>query len=73
MITHVSVVTVYVTDQERAGAFYTDKLGFEVRRDDPMSETARWLEVAPKGLHAVLVAFSRSSSPAPTSTPPTRS
>src|SRR6266545_1248726 len=52
MITHVSVVTVYVTDQERAGAFYTDKLGFEVRRDDPMSETARWLEVAPKGLHA---------------------
>jgi predicted enzyme related to lactoylglutathione lyase len=52
MISHVSVVTVYVNDQERARAFYTDKLGFEVRRDDPMSETARWLEVAPKGLHS---------------------
>ena len=52
MITHVSVVSVYVHDQDRARAFYTDKLGFEVRRDDPMSATARWLEVAPTGLPA---------------------
>jgi lactoylglutathione lyase len=52
MISHVSIVTVYVSDQDRALEFYTGKLGFEVRRDEPMSETARWVEVAPVGLQA---------------------
>lgn len=38
---------VYVLDQDRAKAFYTDKLGFEVR-DDVTMGTFRWLTVAPK-------------------------
>jgi catechol 2,3-dioxygenase-like lactoylglutathione lyase family enzyme len=48
MIRKMSHVTVYVLDQERAKAFYTDKLGFEIKADVTMGEF-RWLTVAPKG------------------------
>lgn len=47
MITKLSHYTVYVTDQERAKAFYTEKLGFEVR-DDVRAGNFRWLTVGPK-------------------------
>ena len=47
MITKHSHSTVYVLDQDRAKAFYTDKLGFEVRDDAKMGDF-RWLTVAPK-------------------------
>lgn len=51
MIRRVSHTTVYVLDQDRAKAFYTDKLGFEVRQDVSMPEMGgfRWLTVGPKG------------------------
>jgi predicted enzyme related to lactoylglutathione lyase len=48
MITHLSHATAYVLDQDRAKAFYTDKLGFEVRNDVAM-DGFRWLTVGPKG------------------------
>jgi catechol 2,3-dioxygenase-like lactoylglutathione lyase family enzyme len=57
MITRLAVCTVCVSDQDKARAFYTEKLGFEVRRDDPMGPNARWLEVAPKGGEASIVLF----------------
>jgi len=47
MITKQSHATVYVIDQDRAKAFYTEKLGFEVR-DDAKMGNFRWLTVAPK-------------------------
>lgn len=47
MITKHSHSTVYVLDQDRAKAFYTEKLGFEVR-DDATLGNFRWLTVAPK-------------------------
>ena len=47
MITKLSHATAYVTDQDRAKAFYTEKLGFEVREDARMG-SFRWLTVAPK-------------------------
>jgi predicted enzyme related to lactoylglutathione lyase len=47
MITRHSHTTVYVLDQDRAKAFYTEKLGFEVRDDAKMGDF-RWLTVAPK-------------------------
>jgi predicted enzyme related to lactoylglutathione lyase len=47
MITKHSHSTVWVTDQDRAKAFYTEKLGFEVRDDARMGDF-RWLTVAPK-------------------------
>jgi predicted enzyme related to lactoylglutathione lyase len=43
-----SHTSVYVLDQDRAKAFYTEKLGFEVREDQTMGEF-RWLTVSPKG------------------------
>ena len=48
MIRKLSHTTIYVLDQDRAKAFYTEKLGFEVRQDVKM-EGFRWLTVAPKG------------------------
>jgi predicted enzyme related to lactoylglutathione lyase len=47
MIIRHSHSTVYVTDQDRAKTFYTEKLGFEVR-DDARLGNFRWLTVAPK-------------------------
>jgi catechol 2,3-dioxygenase-like lactoylglutathione lyase family enzyme len=45
MITHVSLATVWVNDQEQAKAFYTDKLGFEVGDDVTLGDGYRWLTV----------------------------
>jgi predicted enzyme related to lactoylglutathione lyase len=47
MIIKHSHSTVYVLDQDNAKAFYTEKLGFEVR-DDVRMGNFRWLTVAPK-------------------------
>jgi hypothetical protein len=50
-ISNIGVVMFAVTDQDAALAFYTKKLGFEVRGDTRFGENAemRWLEVAPPG------------------------
>ena len=49
-ITDVMNIGVPVTDQDRALAFYTEKLGFETRRDVPLPQFGgRWIEVAPAG------------------------
>jgi len=42
----VVVVSVPVSDQDRAKAFYVDTLGFEVVKDDSMPGL-RWVQVAP--------------------------
>jgi catechol 2,3-dioxygenase-like lactoylglutathione lyase family enzyme len=46
MITHVSLVTLWVTDQDEARDFYVDKLGFVERNDVTMGEGFRWLTIA---------------------------
>jgi catechol 2,3-dioxygenase-like lactoylglutathione lyase family enzyme len=46
MITHVSLATVWVNDQDEAKAFYVDKLGFQVGTDISMGDGYRWLTVA---------------------------
>jgi predicted enzyme related to lactoylglutathione lyase len=45
-----------VADQDAALAFYTEKLGFELRSDTPFGANGemRWLEVAPPGSRARL-------------------
>lgn len=48
-ITQVGTIGVPVTDQDRALAFYLEKLGFETRIDSPYGEGERWIEVAPPG------------------------
>lgn len=44
MITRLSVTTIWVTDQNEALRFYTEKLGFEIRADVTAGEY-RWLTV----------------------------
>ncbi|MBT2393186.1 VOC family protein [Streptomyces sp. ISL-1] len=51
-ITHASFVTLPVTDQDRAKAFYNGVLGFEVTADREMPP-GRWLQVAPEGAQTV--------------------
>ena len=45
MITQIKFVGVPVSDQDRALAFYTDKLGFEVATDQAMGPGRRWIEL----------------------------
>ena len=53
----ITLSSVFVDDQDRALAFYTEKLGFEVAADVPLGEH-RWLTVvspdAPDGTQLVL-------------------
>jgi catechol 2,3-dioxygenase-like lactoylglutathione lyase family enzyme len=45
----VTVVSVPVSDQERAKQFYVDTLGFELRGDDDTVPGIRWVIVGPRG------------------------
>jgi catechol 2,3-dioxygenase-like lactoylglutathione lyase family enzyme len=47
--THVLLLSVPVTDQDRARDFYLDVLGFELVREEAMGPGMRWVQVAPKG------------------------
>jgi lactoylglutathione lyase len=55
-ISNIGVAMFTVADQDAALAFYTEKLGFEVRGDTRFGEHGemRWLEVAPPGSTARL-------------------
>lgn len=48
MIRKMSHTTIYVTNQQKALEFYTEKLGFEVRTDFTMQGGFRWLTVGLK-------------------------
>jgi catechol 2,3-dioxygenase-like lactoylglutathione lyase family enzyme len=48
-IRDVTVVSVPVSDQDRAKKFYTDTLGFQLIRDDDSVPGIRWIQVAPPG------------------------
>jgi catechol 2,3-dioxygenase-like lactoylglutathione lyase family enzyme len=54
VIDQVQIVSVPVSDQERAKNFYVNTLGFEVREDTPFGEGMRWIEVAPEDSTASL-------------------
>lgn len=57
MITHAKFVGVYVSDQQRALDFFTNKLGFDLIQDEPLGEGRRWIEVAPPGAQTGLALF----------------
>ena len=44
----IAVASVMVDDQEKAGKFYIETLGFVKKRDVPLGENARWLTVVGK-------------------------
>ena len=45
----IATVIIPVSDQDRAIAFYVEKLGLEKRTDVPFGNGYRWVEVAPSG------------------------
>ncbi|HEV8192981.1 MAG TPA: VOC family protein [Ktedonobacterales bacterium] len=57
MLIAVGTITVQVRDQDEALAYYTEKLGFEVRSDVAMGPEQRWLEVAPKGAQTRILLY----------------
>ncbi|MFC6020984.1 VOC family protein [Plantactinospora solaniradicis] len=48
-ITKIQLLSIPVTDQDRAKDFYVDTLGFELLGDNRMGPDQRWVQVAPKG------------------------
>ena len=59
MITKVGTVSVYVSDQQRAKAFYTEKTGMELHQDAELfpGATNRWISVAPKGAATEIILY----------------
>ena len=59
MINGVGTVSIFVSDQQRAKAFYTDVLGFELRTDAELypGAEARWIAVAPKGATTEIILY----------------
>ncbi len=47
MITRIATAAVYVESQDDAAKFWTDQVGFEVRRRQNMGPAGDWLEVGP--------------------------
>lgn len=44
-MSRVAIVSVPVTDQDRAAAFYSSYLGFDVIEDEAMGPTMRWVQL----------------------------
>src|ERR1700734_224876 len=55
-------VPVFVSDQDRALAYYRDALGFEVTGDTKYGENARWLTVSPEPGGAEILLYDPSMS-----------
>lgn len=58
-IESVGTVSVFVNDQNRAKEFYTNVLGLELRRDEPLFEGSpdRWIAVAPQGAKTEIILY----------------
>ncbi|MFL0247179.1 VOC family protein [Candidatus Clostridium stratigraminis] len=47
MISKIGKITLYVNNQEEAKKFWTEKLKFVVKLEQPMGPNMKWLEVGP--------------------------
>ena len=54
-IQRLAIVSVPVSDQDRAKRFYIEVLGFVEGRDSPFRENARWIEVKPTAESALTI------------------
>jgi catechol 2,3-dioxygenase-like lactoylglutathione lyase family enzyme len=57
MIRGVKFASIPVTDQDRALAFYTEKLGFRLLTDQPFDKKQRWIELGISGTETRVVLF----------------
>ena len=63
MITAVSHVTLFVEDQDKALAFYTNVLGFELHTDAMFGPDMRWLTINAKGQENFEIALMKATTP----------
>lgn len=47
MINKIGKITIYVNNQEEAKLFWTDKMNFVIKLEQPMGSNMTWLEVGP--------------------------
>ena len=57
MIRGIKFVSIPVRDQDAALKFFTEKLGFKVTTDQPMTEKQRWIELMIPGADSGLALF----------------
>ena len=57
MIRQLKFVSVPTRDQDRAVAFWTEKVGFKVATDQPMGPGQRWIELSIPGAQTGVVLF----------------
>jgi predicted enzyme related to lactoylglutathione lyase len=57
MIRHVKFVSIPTRDQDRALAFWTEKMGFKIATDQAMGPGKRWIELAIPGARTKVVLF----------------
>ena len=49
MIKSIAIISLPVSDQQQAKRFYSEVLGFDIIRDNPMGPDQQWVQVGPKG------------------------
>ncbi len=60
MITHIKLVSIAVSNQEKSLTFYTEKLGFKLVVDEAFDKTSRWIELeTPEGKTRVVLLKAR--------------
>jgi catechol 2,3-dioxygenase-like lactoylglutathione lyase family enzyme len=59
MISKISTVCVFVSDQQRAKEFYVNVLGFELRQEAPLypGSDSLWIAVAPAGAQTEVILY----------------
>ena len=59
MINRVGTVCLFVSDQQRAKAFYTEKMGFELKTEAPLypGAASMWISVLPKGSETEIILY----------------
>lgn len=60
---HIAHITLLVDDYDEAIAFYTQKLRFSLVEDTVLSESKRWVLVAPNGSTECRLLLARASTP----------
>src|SRR5664279_3903315 len=59
----IAQMALVVRDYDEAIAFYTGKLGFQLKEDTKLSETKRWVVVKPQGTGSCSLLLARAATP----------
>jgi lactoylglutathione lyase len=62
-MTQIHTTSVYVENQQEALKFWTEKVGFEVKANYPMTPEASWIELTPKHAQSAIVIYPKALMP----------